>query len=241
MLALHNHSTLATETELDALPEPVRRGNVHTPVPHGLLVKAIKVAAEARGYEVTRGKYALGRNAQRMFGVLDLVPPGVGNPEDRGVALGFRNSTNSRFGITVVAGSRVFVCDNLALSGDLIALKRRNTSGLDLEEAMLDGFDRFIAHVRVFDRQIERLQATPLTPAMAKQQIYDLFAHRVLPLRLFQDVTRYYFRPDDEMTDCRPRSLWGLHNSCTRALKKLTPTRAFHANIALGQTFGLQA
>jgi hypothetical protein len=41
------------------------------------------------------------------------------------------------------------------------------------------------------------------------------------------------------MTDCQPRTAWGLHNAFTRAMKDLVPTSAFNRSVALGRAFGM--
>jgi hypothetical protein len=240
MLILHSGSELVTDTTLLELPPPTQLGPYHQPVPHGALVRGLKVAALAHGYTVMRQQIALNRSGHRLFGVMDLqAPPSVERPEDRGLSIGFRNSTDETLGIRIVAGVRVFVCDNLALSGDLIALKRRNTSGLDLDEALHEGFARYLIYAGSLERQIVEMQAAPLSNLAAKALIVDLFSTKVLPLRLFKFVTRYYFNPDEGMSDCQPCTRWALLNACTRAVKRLPPARAFAAHIGLGQAFGL--
>lgn len=235
----HNRSQLATFDNLVALPEPQKIGNVHQPIPHELLVRALRVEAEERGYQVTREQFALAGGGSRLFGVIDLMPEGVTVAEDRGLSLGFRNSTNSTLALKMVAGSRVFVCDNMVLSGDLIAVLRRNTIGLDLEAALRAGFEKFLEHAGTLDRQIARLQAKEILDLEAKARIFDIFAQRVVPVHLFDEVGRYYFSPADDATDCHPRTVWGLHNAFTRALKVLPPATAFSTTVALGRAFGL--
>lgn len=235
----HKDSTLVTGADLDALPLPLPLGRSHLPVPHAVLVRAVYAAAEARGYVVTRQQLAVNRSGRRLFGVLDLQSAPPTSLDNMGFAIGFRNSTDESLGIRLVAGVRVFVCDNLALSGDLIALKRRNTTGLDLEEALAGGFDRYLAHARSLDDQIDAWQTASLPTQHAKARLFDLFAHKVLPLRLLPLATRYYFNPDESMTDCVPRTVWALHNAVTRSLKTLPPARAFLANVAVGRAFGL--
>lgn len=234
-------SSLVTLDQLRALPTPASRGPQHEPVPHHLLARALMVEAQERGYDVRRQQFALGMNGSALFGVLDLMPPGVVDVEDRGMSLGFRNSTNSTLAIKVVAGTRVFVCDNLALSGDLIAVLRRNTTGLDLNDALKAGFDKFLQHASALDLHVARLQATAIVDMEAKARIFDIFAQRVVPIHLFDDVERSYFHPTDDMTDCQPRTAWGLHNAFTRAMKVLSPGRAFATNVALGRAFGMMS
>lgn len=237
----HNKSKskLVTHSDLKLMTDPPQLGSVHQPIPHHLLVAALRVEAQERGYDVRREQLALGMRGSAIFGVMDLVPPGVVAVEERGLSIGFRNSTNSTLAVKVVAGTRVFVCDNLALSGDLIALQRRNTRGLDVEAAVKEGFDKFLRHASALDRHVMRMQATLISDVEAKAKVFDAFAQRVIPVHLFDDVNVNYFKPTNEMTDCQPRTWWGLHNAFTRTLKKLGPSRGFASNVALGRLFGM--
>ena len=236
----HSKSKLVRFDDLSTLPVPVPLGAQHNPVPHSLLVDALRVEAQERGYDITREQLALGMSGSALFGVMDLMPRGVVSVDDsRGLSLGFRNSTNATLAIKMVAGTRVFVCDNLALSGDLIAVLRRNTRGLDLVDALKRGFDKFQQHATTLDLHIMRLQATMISDLEAKARVFDVFASRIVPVHLFDDVEKSYFHPADTMTDCQPRTAWALHNAFTRALQKLTPGRKLDATVALGRAFGM--
>ena len=244
-LMTHNpkfESRLTPYAELVNLPEPQALGRLHKPVPHHVLVEAIRNECVRRGYDIKREQLAVSKTNAALFGILDLQPKLEGQAlveSARGIAFGFRNATDQQFGIKAVAGTRVFVCDNLALSGDLIAISRKNTTRLDLGDAIALGFDKFAAHVSSLELQVARLEATEVTDGEAKRVVYDLFAARILPIRLFDDVNRFYFTPTDETPDTQPRTLWGLHNACTRALRDLSPIRGFSASSALGKAFNL--
>jgi len=237
-------SKLVGYEALAALPEPQALGVRHKPVPHAVLVDAIRRETEARGYEVAREQLALGAKGAALFGVLDLKPQASGvyaiGGEERGLSFGFRNSTDESLGIRAVAGNRVFVCDNLALSGETFAINRKNTTGLDLGDAIATGFDKFLQHAQALEVNIERLTLTTVSDGEAKQLIYDAFSARIVPSRLFDDVDRFYFHPTDETPDTQARTLWGIHNAFTRAMKDLTPLRGFGANVALGRLFGMK-
>jgi hypothetical protein len=71
--------------------------------------------------------------------------------------------------------------------------------------------------------------------------IFDVFHAHIVPVRLFHDVSRFYFHPTDDQPDCQPRTQWGLHNAFTRAMRDLTPLRQFGATQGLGRAFGLTA
>src|SRR5207245_7555427 len=78
-----------------------------------------------------------------LFGVLQLA---YGETGDGIAALGLRTGNNKTMSLQICAGYRVFVCDNLAFRGDLIALKRKHTSGLNLKEELTLSVLRFQEH-----------------------------------------------------------------------------------------------
>lgn len=244
------NSFLTDRAGLARLPQPEPLGRMHRPVPHSVLVDAISAEVERRGYRELRSSFALGKNTTAIFGVIDLEPTGLNsaslglavrnaNP-DRTLSLGFRSSNDRSMAIKMVAGTRVFVCDNLSMMGDLIAMKRMHTTGLDLGEAVASGFDRFLTHSDILESHMVRLQSTSLTDSAARDLAFRVFSNHIVPSRLLDDVDRFYFRPDENMTDCTPRSLYGLHSAFTRAMHDLTPVRAFSATTALGKFFGMQ-
>jgi hypothetical protein len=238
------HSEAVTLQTLQRLPDPRPLGRLHKPVPHGVLVEALHQELSRRGYTIEREQLALSRTGAALFGVLDLTipsPAGLQARGTQGVAFGFRNAIDQQFGLRGVAGQRVFVCDNLRLSGDMIAFSRKNTTRLDLGDALALGIDKFTAHSAALEIQVARLEATQVTDGEAKRIVYDLFAARILPVRLFDDVNRFYFQPTPDMTDTAPRTLAGLHNACTRAVRDLSLSRGFTASAALGQAFQLRA
>jgi len=223
------NSKLVDLAHLRNLPEPMALGRMHKPVHHATLVDAIRGEVDKRGYMIAREQLALAANSAALFGVMDLVPAeasaGVGMiPGVRGLSFGFRNAIDQSMGIKAVAGARVFVCDNLALSGSMFALSRKNTTGLDLGDAMALGFDKFLQHATALDISIARLEARILGDGEAKAVIFDIFSARVLPSRLFDDVDRFYFKATDETP-----------------MKDLSPVRGFGANVALGNLLGLRA
>lgn len=235
---IHGKSRLVTFDALHRLPTPEALGTSHKPVAHSVLVEALRAEADRRGYLIEREQFALDAKNQKFFGVMDLTRRGI---VQEGLALGFRNSTNRSLAIKGVAGNRVMVCDNLTLSGDMIAIMRKNTVGLDLGAAMEAGFAKFLQHASTLDRHIARLQAKAITDMEAKEIVFDVFAQQVLPIRLFDYVSQFYFYPAGDMIDCLPRTAYGLFNAFTRSVKALNPLRAWSATVALGQSFGLHS
>ena len=242
-LMVHCGAERVTREALALLPDPKVLGPHHKPIRHDALVGAIHEIADAYGLPIAREEYALHRDGHLMFGVLDFArnPATLGLNDEGAMSLGLRASTDCSFAITGVAGSRILVCDNLALSGDLVAFYRRSTLGLRLADVIQRGFDRFLEHAGRLMRGLERLRETPVSDDEARSLIYRTMADRIIPVRLFHDVDRNYFDVDPQARpECTDRSLWGLHNAFTRAFKALGAGPAWRAGVALGKLFGLR-
>jgi hypothetical protein len=233
-------SMLVSRDALRNLPEPQPLGRMHRPIAHAKLVDALIGEVERRGMSVLRDSFAISKDKSVIFGVMDLMATATADANaDRTLSLGFRSGNNRQVAIKLVAGTRVFVCDNLAMMGDVIAMKRMHTTGLDLGDAIGSGFDKFLTQQAILDGHIARLNDSKISDDAARSVAFAVFAQNIVPSRLLDDVDRFYFRPTDEMVDCQPRSLWGLHNAFTRAMHDLTPQTLMRASVQLGKYFGM--
>jgi len=131
-LCVHAGGIRRSRTELATLhtPEPTRSWR---PVPHADLVGELIRGLANQGVEVVRDEYAtMGKTDAKLFGVMDLAIPHLDTGEFR-MALGLRGANDKSMSIQVVAGARVFCCDNMAMSSSGgVFLKKRHTSRLDL-------------------------------------------------------------------------------------------------------------
>src|SRR5260370_14772084 len=153
--------------------------------------------------------------------------------------MGIRTANDKSYALEIAVGVKVFVCDNLAFSGDLIALRRKHTVGFDLNADLSRAVDRYQEQLLVFNGQLAELRERPLADTAAKAMIHDAFARQLLPLRSLPVVSATYFGPSPEMTDVVPRTQWGLHNAFTRAICQMAPAPAFAATTKLAHFFGL--
>lgn len=233
----HAKSQLVTRAELMTIPPPPSTATWR-PVAHYDLIQAIDRQLAVREIQVVREEFALQRDGRRLFGILELRVPDLATDEGFGFAMGIRASNDKSEAITIVAGARVFVCDNLMLSGDLIALHRKHTAKFSLSGDVSMAVDRYREHLVTFNGQVEELKAFPLTDLGAKLMIYEAFANEILPLRFFPTVARTYFAGSC-FPDVAPRTKWGLHNAFTRTIRVMAPAPAFSTTTKLGRLFGL--
>jgi hypothetical protein len=204
------------------------------PIQHRHFVEALLEGLDRRGLRVDRAQYAVSHQGMRLFGVMKF---GEGDDYER--CLAFRASNDKTFPLQIVAGIAVFCCDNLALSGDVVALKRKHTSRLDLGKEVAAGIDSYLFQQELTEKRVARIKEIGLSETAAKAAIYDLLQQRVIPSRLFQPIHKAYFEPEGSWWDCKPRSIWGLHNACTRVAKTLDMSQQFAMTLALGGHFNL--
>jgi hypothetical protein len=122
-LIAHRRAQVIPKADLYQI-EPPAPTKSWRPISHGQLVETIHRNLQRKGVEVVREEYAVQRQNLLLFGVMDLQ---YGRTEELTAALGLRTSNDKSFALQIAVGCRVFVCDNLAFTGDLIAMKRKQT------------------------------------------------------------------------------------------------------------------
>src|SRR5580765_1975068 len=102
-----------TRQQLSAVTTPIGTAT-HRPVPHAEMVEALVETLGFRHIGVVKEEFAVSKDGMKMFGVLDLDTgmPGCG------FSIGIRNSHDKSMRLAMVVGVRVFVCENMAFSGE---------------------------------------------------------------------------------------------------------------------------
>ena len=154
-LVSHVDTDLVTRNQLRlvAVPEPTP---TFRPIPHIDLVEQLDLILAKNQIYIREESFALRRDGSVLFGVFELD---YGNCSEGRAALGLRTSNNKTMAIQICAGLSVFVCDNLAFRGDMIALRRKHTSGLHLREELSGAVLRFQQHFGVLTSEIDGLKA----------------------------------------------------------------------------------
>ncbi|MGB0328973.1 MAG: DUF932 domain-containing protein, partial [Akkermansiaceae bacterium] len=92
---------------------------------HDHLLNEVEEQLTNGGFKLGRQAHALSHDGARYFGLLELRLPGHQHCDYRWV-VGLRNSHDKTFPAAMVAGTQVFVCDNLAFTGQ-VKLSRKHT------------------------------------------------------------------------------------------------------------------
>ena len=124
----HANSQVVTRNELMAIPVPPST-ETWRPIGHGDLITAVDRQLLVRGIAIETELFAIQREGARLFAVLDLSLERSG---EFCASMGIRTANDRSLALEIAVGLKVFVCDNLTFSGDLIALRRKHTSRFDL-------------------------------------------------------------------------------------------------------------
>src|SRR2546425_11032855 len=187
-------SVHAPRKELKGIPPPPAT-DTWKPIPHYDLVQAIDRQLAVRDLRIIKEQFAVQQEGLRLFGVLELEVPELEPSEAFGFAMGIRTANDRSEALSIVVGAKVFVCDNLMLSGDLIVMRRKHTPGFDLNADISRAIDGYRDHLTVFHRQVGDLMARPVSDAEAKVTIFEAFAREIVPVRIFRPVAETYFHP----------------------------------------------
>ena len=203
-------------------PEPTESW---TPIPHYDLVQALDGQLKARGITIVKEQFAVQK--AKLFGVLDTD---YAVDEEGCASLGIRTANDKSLALQLAIGRRIFICDNMAFHGDLIALRRKHTGNLDLHKEFAEGIGRYVREYPKLQDNITWWKERTVSKERGKQLIYDIFRQKLVPIRLFHPAVH-------DWEGAEEKTLWRLHNCMTAHIKTLRPAPAFTATLKLSQFF----
>lgn len=216
-LLCHKGGRYVTAAELYQVPcpEPTR---TWYPIQHGDMAASVVTALRAGGYEIKRDRWALaGSGGEQMFGVLDMATEIQGR--EITLSVGIRNSVNQTFPLGFCAGSRVFVCDNLAFSAELMVRRRHTVNGMrDFKVSVSRAVGALEGFVYAEKMRTERWQQTKITFQQRDEVILRSLVSGVFPKTMLPDIFREQVRP--QYAEFNDMSAFGLFNNFTTVMRE---------------------
>lgn len=231
-LIAHRGGWSATAADLASVPVPDSTDS-YVPVPHPRFVEEVKLHVPRFGLKVVREDYALARDGAQMFGVLTCQN---GHIADYGLAIGLRNSYDRSIAAELVAGSRVFVCDNLAFSGEA-KVSRKHTVNVfrDLPDLIYRMLNQVSVMKDAIALEIEMMKARELQEAAAHHLMVMAVRRNALPASKLPKVIEAYENPD--AVDFVPSTAWSLFNAFTGVIGNQQPWQQMDNTLRLSQVF----
>jgi hypothetical protein len=219
-------------TELATIPLPERTDS-YQPVPHAELVRMVETIGRdiLTGYRFDREDYGLARDGRQLFGTHTYRVP---EDDQMGLTIGFRNSYDKSLSVGLAVGASVFVCDNLAFTGDLTVMRKHTSNVLtDLEDMIIATIYHCRKNYHQITNDADSMAEHTLSDDEAFQMLGLLFGRGVLTPRQLPIVKKQWLKPS--YPDFEPRNMWSFYNACTEGLKGTTPAKIMEKHIALHQ------
>lgn len=206
------------------------------PLPHRHLVTEVEGQLLDAGFELLAETHAVSHEGHRYFGLLEVAQPGISESDGHGWVIGLRNSHDKTFPAGLVAGTRVFVCDNLSFSG-LIQIRRKHTrfAVRDLRQLTARAVGQLGTHLVELDRRIDAYRDKRLSDAAAHDIVIKATDCRAITTNQIPQVLGHWREPGHE--EFRPRNAWSLFNAFTEVFKDINPHTAITRGEALHGLF----
>mgnify|MGYP000383241441 FL=1 len=229
-LLMHQGGDYCSLDDLRTIPLP-KETRTYKPVSHyDLAVNLGEVSGGLlRGYQLDKAQYGLAREGNQMFGIHSYRN---GISSSMGLSIGFRNSYDKSMSVGIAIGASVFVCDNLALTGE-IAIMRKHTANVwnDLEELTITTIYRSQHNFSKIVEDAETMAERYLSNDNAFRLLGLLYGNDVISPRQIPVVKREWLNPShDEFED---RNVWSFYNAYTEALKSTPPNKIMEKHISL--------
>lgn len=220
-LCNHTGSERITVNDLATIPTPEPTAT-WKPIPHFDIPNMIENSILARHWQFADPKnkfdLAVTPDNRRLFGVANLVIPGNEYNNEFGLAMGFCNSHDKTLALRLAAGTRVFVCDNLTISGD-IKFTRRHTTGLDIQELIDEALGQIPEAAQVESIWYKQLQTIHISQEAGIAYLATAVAAKALPLTSFLDARAIWMgqheSPDPAFHPAHEGTLWAAYQAIT--------------------------
>ena len=224
-------SEYCTLDDLRNIPLP-EETPTYKPVSHyDLATNLAKVSATLlRDYSLEKSNYGLARDGAQLFGVHTYR----NGSDSMGLSIGFRNSYDKSMSVGIAIGASVFVCDNLALTGE-ISISRKHSANVwqDLEELTITTIYRSQNNFNRILEDSQVMQSQHLSDDDAYRLTGLLYGHGIISPRQIPVVRKEWLTPSHD--DFEDRNMWSFYNAVTEALKGSPPNKIMERHISLHQ------
>ena len=221
---LYNSSTdvLVTRNDMRYLETPQPMGSRHNPVPFAGFADSVYDAINNSGYVVDNEQYAITKDQQRMFGMLQISPRNeLAAKTGWQLCVGLRGAHDQKISRGVAIGSRVMVCSNLCFHGDLGNWKTRQTTNIAdrLPGMVADAVSGISRAHNQLTIDFDRFNSQNIELNQGDEILVDIFRSGGFSASQLGRAIKDWKEPSVPEHTSGGRNLWWLFNSATEALK----------------------
>lgn len=231
MLYLHSGAEWVNRSALATI-EPPEATDTWKPVAHVEFVETLHQTMERRGYRLEREQYGISPDGEKLFGVMGFQQ----ESSEYRLSIGFRTSNDKSLAAKLVVGVKVFVCDNLVLSGDSLLMNRRHSKTFALRSELWDATEVVAQRFTNFQKRIESLKTIICCYNTGVLNVVKAAQSLIMPQRLILPILEEFREPSHE--EFSGPNLWSLHNAFTEVYRReFKPTVLWERTEELGKFF----
>ena len=217
-LVLHCGARAISRDQLNEIQAPAPVGRWH-PIPYGRLITEIERSLGNSKMRIVNEAYGVTEENKRMFGLLQVA--NCQETKDYAYVIGVRGSIDKSLAESVAVGSSVFVCDNMAFSGE-IHFARKNTSNIlvDLPQLVDTAIGQLSTRWNDQNTRIEAYKQKHLSRRDAMVLTMEAAEAEVFPWAKGWDIFQEFKSPRHD--EFKGDTLWGFFNGVTEHLKPRT-------------------
>lgn len=224
MLCYHTPGDMPmTRAQMANLPKFPQLGPRHNPVPFHHFINDTIDTLDAEGFEVLADEYVVNAPQTRFFGVLEVRSKALEGeyiPKDFGFVVGLRGAHDQSIQRGLVAGSRVFVCSNLAFNGDVkITTKQTTFIGDRLPTMIRYAVEQLNPLFEADIHRVDRYKSADINLQQQDHLLMELIRRGALPATNLPTVLKELREPSFEEHKEHEGTVWYLFNALTQGLK----------------------
>ncbi|WP_052573435.1 DUF932 domain-containing protein [Haloferula sp. BvORR071] len=229
-LLLHCGAEMVSREELAEVPTP-RPTDTWFPLAHRDLVTEVECQLLTSGFEIKSMVHSLSHDRARYFGILQVNVPDR-EVSDYAWVVGLRNSHDKTYPAGMVAGTQVFVCDNLAFTGE-VRLSRKHTrhASRDLRHLTARAVGKLGDRFHNLDRRISAYRGRHVSDWAAHDLVIRAIDCRAITTTQVPQVLTEWRKPSHLQFE--HRTAWSLFNAFTEVHKRVNPNQALPRGEAL--------
>tara|TARA_B110000495_G_C22984848_1_gene579337 strand:- start:577 stop:1380 length:804 start_codon:yes stop_codon:yes gene_type:complete len=207
-------------------PKPTE---THFPIDHSKFINLVRKTAEKIGLSIKREVYGLSDYKDKqsqiitpgseMFGIVEVEKEGGNNGVYSNI-FGIRNSHNKKFSAGLVAGACVFVCDNMAFTGEAeLKIGHKHTKNIwkKLPNRINQLMHKLMEKWEMNKYRYDAYALKELSSEQAHDLIVQMHDADALPGSHIPRILGEYREPKHEAFE--GRNVWSLFNAGTEVAK----------------------
>jgi len=206
-------------------------------IQHYDIVNAIDGVCQNKGMpiDLKRTRWGVSDDGGDLFGYIKFETELMGRPtvisqyftDEMEPTMGFRHSNLSKFAAKGTIGGNVFVCDNMAITGE-IAFNIKHTSGNihNINSVMEEGINKYLKNIPKLGEMVRNLKSITIDDRKLASAYLRAGRDKLMSWSHIGYVDKLWENPTHDAFK-RSRDGWRLYNAFNTVVKRYSPARQF--------------